>query len=212
MIAPGTANSDSERAQLVELAMRAIERTGENVTRSALAKDARVPRGRIDAIFATDDDLFDAILERWYAPDIAIMEEVVASDLPIRRKFYEFFARRFVRERERFRKDPAAFAVYCEVGTDKFENVRGYVDLADHYLSELIAQAQEEGHFAGLGINRALSLINQMVACYILPQMMMILDHDKLDEGKLATIIDTLFDGLSAEARGAAPVIGLRIA
>ena len=211
MISPSPADSDSERAQLVALAMRAIERTGENTTRAALAKEARTPRARIDAIFATDDELFDAILEQWYAPDIAIMEEVVASDLPIRRKFYEFFARRFVRERARFRKDPAVFAVYCEIGSDKFENVRGYIDLADHYLSELIAQAQEEGYFAGLGINRALSLINQMVNCYTSPQMMLIIE-ERLAEDKLATIIDTLFDGLSSEARGAAPVIGLRIA
>jgi AcrR family transcriptional regulator len=211
MISPGKADNDSERAQLVELAMRAIERTGENITRAALAKDARIPRARIDAIFPTEDDLFDAILEQWYAPDIAIMEEVVASGLPVRRKFYEFFARRFIRERARFHKDPAVFAVYCEIGTDKFENVRGYIDLADHYLSELIAQAQEEGYFAGLGINRALSLINQMVNCYTSPQMMLIIE-ERLAEDKLATIIDTLFDGLSAEARGAAPVAGLRIA
>lgn len=205
-------DADSERTRLVTLAMRVIERTGENITRAALAKDARMPRARIDAIFDSEDALFDAILEKWYAPDIAIMEEVVASDLPIRRKFYEFFARRFARQRARFRKDPAAFAVYCEVGTDNFENVSGYIDLADHYLAELIAQAQEEGHFAGLGINRALSLINQMVVCYTLPQMLMILVEDKLEEDKLATIIDTLFDGLSSEARGAAPVAGLRIA
>ncbi|AKM08550.1 TetR/AcrR family transcriptional regulator [Pelagerythrobacter marensis] len=210
MTSPSTANS--ERARLVHLAMQAIARTGENTTRALLAKEARMPRARIDAIFATDDDLFDAILEQWYAPAIAIMEEVIDCDLPIRRKFYEFFARRFVRERERFRKDPAAFAVYCEIGTDKFENVRGYVDLADHYLSELIAQAQEEGHFSGLGINQALSLINQIVACYILPQMLLMVDQEKLSEGKLATIIDTLFDGLSGDARGAAPVAGLRIA
>lgn len=204
-------DADSERARLVAMAMRAIERTGENTTRAALAKEARMPRALVDAVFASEDALFDAILEMWYAPDVAIMEDVVASDLPIRRKFYEFFARRFVRERERFRKDPAAFAVYCEVGTDKFENVRGYIDLADHYLSELIAQAQEEGYFAGLGINHALSLINQMIACYTSPQMMILIE-DRLEEGKLATIIDTLFDGLSGTARGAAPVVGLRIA
>lgn len=210
MTAPNLA--DSDRAQLVHLAMKTIARTGEATTRAALAKEARMPRARIDTIFATDDALFDAILEEWYAPDIAIMEEVIASDLPIRRKFYEFFARRFLREQERYRKDPATFAVYCEIGTDKFENVRGYIDLADHYLSELIAQAQEEGYFAGLGINQALSLINQMVVCYILPQMLLMLDEDKLSAGKLATIIDTLFDGLSGKQRGAAPVAGLRIA
>ena len=209
MISPNPA--DSERAQLVELAMRAIARTGENTTRAALAKETRMPRARIDAIFATDDELFDAILDKWYAPDIAIMEEVIASDLPIRRKFYEFFARRFVRERERFRKDPAVFAVYCEIGTDKFENVRGYIDLADHYLAELIAQAQEEGYFADLGSNRALSLINPRVVCYTSPQMMLLIE-ERLEEEKLALIIDTMFDGLSGRARGAAPVAGLRIA
>ncbi len=209
MISPSQA--DSERARLVELAMRAIGRTGENVTRTALATEARLPRARIDALFPSEDELFDAILEQWYAPAIAIMEEAVASDLPIRRKFYEFFARRFLRERARYREDPAAFAVYCEIGSDKIENVRGYIDLADHYLSELIAQAQEDGYFAGLGINRALSLINQMVACYTSPYMMLIIE-ERLAEDKLAAIIDTLFDGLRAEARGAAPVVGLRIA
>jgi len=116
---------DSERARLVTLAMRVIERAGENITRAALAKEARMPRARIDAIFDTEDALFDAILEKWYAPDIAIVEEVVASELPIRRKFYEFVARRFARQRARVRQDPAAFAVSCEVGPDNFENVSG---------------------------------------------------------------------------------------
>ena len=41
---------------------------------------------------------------------------------------------------------------------------------------------------------------------------MMLLIEERLEEEKLALIIDTMFDGLSGRARGAAPVAGLRIA
>ena len=40
----------------------------------------------------------------------------------------------------------------------------------------------------------------------------MLMLEGRLTEDKLAAIIDTLFAGLSAADRGAAPVIGLRIA
>ena len=209
MTAPNLA--DSDRAQLVHLAMKTIARTGEATTRAALAKEARMPRARIDTIFATDDALFDAILEEWYAPDIAIMEEVIASDLPIRRKFYEFFARRFLREQERYRKDPATFAVYCEIGTDKFENVRGYIDLADHYLCELIAEAQAEGYLKGLEVDTAMSIINQMVSCYLQPYLIAVVD-DRLSEEKLGLIVGAIFDGLDSRDGGARGTQDIRAA
>ena len=139
------------------------------------------------------------------------MEEVLASDLPPNRKLYEFFARRFVLNRERYRSDPAAFKVYCELGTLHFERVRSYVDLADHYLCELIAQAQAEGAFAGLAIDHALSLINQMVVPYTMADILTYMDH-RLSEEKLGKIVDTLFVGLSAADGGARGVKGLRAA
>ena len=86
-----------ERGKLVKLAMELVERRGTEVTRLMLANESQLARSRIDHIFPEEADLFDAIVEDWYAPDIAIMEEVVASGLPIQRKFFEFFARRFVR-------------------------------------------------------------------------------------------------------------------
>ncbi|QYU66109.1 hypothetical protein J4558_13985 [Leptolyngbya sp. 15MV] len=181
------------------------------VGKNDLAAETRMARSRIDEVFPEEDDLFDAIVEHWYADDIATMEDVVASNLPIRRKFYEFFARRFVRERDRYRKDPALFALYVEMGSEKFERVRGYIDLADHYLSELIAQAQDEGFFPDLTIDRALTLINQMVICYVSPQLMLLLE-ERLAEDKLAAIVDTLFAGLAGGDRGAAGVRGLRAA
>ena len=65
--------------------------------------------------------------------------------------------------------------------------------------------------FAGLSIDETLSLINQMVNCYVnigaMEQVM-----PKLSTDKLARIIDALFDGLSAQDRGAKGVTGLRAA
>lgn len=201
----------TEKVRLVTLTMELIERRGAAIDRAILATEAGVSRARIEAIFPEDADLFDAIIEQWYAPDVAIMEEVVASDLPIRRKFYEFYARRFERDLERFERDPATYALYVELGEAHFDRVRGYIDLGDHYLTELIAQAQDEGFFTGLEIDRALTLINQMVVCYVSPQMMLILS-ERLALDKLAAIIDTLFAGLSAEDGGAMGVNTLRIA
>ena len=199
------AEKDARKQELTDLAMELIAKRSSAITKADLAAESRISRARLDELFPEEADLFDAIVAQWYSHDIAIMEEVVASDLPIRRKFYEFFARRFARERERFDKDPALFALYVELGSQHFEQVRGYIDLADHYLSELIAQAQDEGFFPDLSVNRALTLINQMVVCYTSPQMMLIIS-ERLAEDKLAAIVDTVFAGLAGGDRGASPV------
>jgi len=200
-----------ERSRLAKLAMELIERRGADVTRATLANEAQLSRSRIDTLFPEETDLFDAIVEDWFAPDAAIMEDVLASDLPIKRKFYEFFARRFVREQTRLRERPDSFALYLELGEERIEQVRGYIDLADHYMSELVAQAQAEGYFDGLKIDAAMSLINQMVVCYTSPRLLLMLG-DRLNVEKLGRIVDTLFAGLSAEEGGSRGVAGLRLA
>lgn len=202
---------ESEKDRLVRTAMRLIEERGHDVTRTALAAGSGVPRSRIEVLFPEETDLFDAIVERWFVDHVAIMEDVLASDLPPNRKMYEFFARRFRLQRERFRADQAAFKVYCELGAAHFERVRSYVDLADHYLCELIAQAQAEGAFEGLAIDDALSLINQMVLPYTMADILTYMEP-RLSEEKLARIVDTLFAGLSAADGGARGVKGLRAA
>jgi len=200
-----------ERSRLVKLAMELNSRRGAEVTRATLATEAQLSRARIDTIFPEETDLFDAIVEDWFAPDAEIMEEVLASDLPIERKFYEFFARRFVREHTRLRDDPETFAFNLELGEARIERVRGYIDLADHYMSELVAQAQAEGYFEGLKIDAAMSLINQMLVCYTSPRVLMMLG-DRLNVEKLGQIIDTMFDGLSAKESKSRGVAGLRLA
>ncbi|RYD86152.1 MAG: hypothetical protein EOP61_38175, partial [Sphingomonadales bacterium] len=101
-----------EQARLLRVAERMIEERGDAISVGALAIFAGVPRARLEAIFPDDDALFEAIVESWFVDHIAIMEEVLASDLPPNRKMYEFFARRFRLSRERFRANPAAFKAY----------------------------------------------------------------------------------------------------
>lgn len=201
----------AEKRRFVEVAKRLIAERGDLVSRTAVATGASVSRARIEAVFPAEADLLDAIVEQWFDEPVAIMEEVLASDLPANRKMYEFFARRFVLNRQRYRADPAAFKVYCDLGTAHFDRLESYIDLGDHYLCELIAQAQAEGAFEGLAIGEALSLINQMVAAYTLSDMIVFLD-DRLSEEKLGRIVDTLFAGLSARDGGARGVKGLRAA
>lgn len=203
--------TSEEKTRLLRVAERMIEERGDAVSIGALASYAGVPRARVEAIFPDDDALFDAIVEAWFAEHVTIMEDVLGCDLPPNRKMYEFFARRFRLNRERYRANPAAFKAYCELGTAQFERVRSYVDLADHYLCELIAQAQAEGAFEGLAIDRALSLINQMVFPYTMAENLTFMD-ERMSEDKLGQIVDTLFAGLSAANGGAQGVTGLRAA
>lgn len=200
-----------ERARLAREAIKLIARRGEAISRATLALELRLSRTRIEALFPDDDDLFAAIIDEWYADDADFMAEIVKSNLPVRRKMYEFYAQRYRRERERFLADPATFELFVELGSDRFELVRGYIELADHHLTEIIAEAQAEGFFPDLSLDRALTLINQMVICYTSPQMMIIIDH-RLAEDKLAAIVDTIFEGLSGKDGGAAGTTRLRVA
>lgn len=203
---PADPSPSTERARFIDVARKLIEQNGDGVTLGMVANAAGVPRARVEAHFADDSEIIDAIVETWFVDHIAVMEDLLAADLPPNRKMYEFFVRRFRLNRERYRADPATFEIYCELGAAHFERVESYVDLADHYLCELIAQAQAEGAFPGLEINRALSLINQMVYPYTMAEVLTYMD-ERLSEAKLATIIDTLFTGLSGEDRGASGVI-----
>ncbi|MEI6642699.1 MAG: TetR family transcriptional regulator [Novosphingobium sp.] len=207
-------HSDIEAAQarLVAVACALIEeRGGQALTMQEVAVRAGMSPGQVLRYFESREALLEAVAEYWFRPKVAIMEEVVSSELPPRRKMYEFFARRFVMMRDAYRADPVAHEMYVELGNEYFEQVRSYVDLADHYLSMIIAEAMGEGFFAGLDIDMTLSLINQIVAPYCNIGVMGML-MDRLTEEKLARIIDAAFDGLSAQDRGAKGVTGLRAA
>lgn len=200
-----------ERRRLAEKMLELLKQTGAEVPLTRFMSETGLSRHQLEQIFAGEDDLVEAVAEIWMEPLVTIMEEVVSADLPTNRKMYEFFVRRFRINRERFRSDPSGFAAICELGAARFEKVRSFVDLADHYLCELIVQAQADGYLAGLEIDEALSLINQMVSTYTFPDSLLYLD-EKLSEKKLAHIVDAIFAGLSAEDGGASGVNTMRIA
>ena len=203
---------ETERERLVEIACAVIEeRGGQPPTLADIAARAGIGQAQVSRFFENKEVLFEAIAEYWFRPKVAVMEHVVASDLPARRKMYEFFAQRYVLMHDEFRKDPIAFKMYVQLGDEYFEQVRSYIDLADHYLSVIIGEAMGEGAFAGLEIDETISLVNQMVAPYCaIPFIMQA--ADRLSEDKLARIVDAMFDGLSAQDRGAKGVTGLRAA
>jgi TetR/AcrR family transcriptional regulator, repressor of the ameABC operon len=171
-----------------------------SVTLSELANAAGMSPGNIYRFFANKEALYEAVAERWFAPKIRIMEEVVASDLPAREKLYQFFARRFVLMRDNYRADPGLFVSYLELGHEHDDTVRGYIDLGDHYLAMIVAEAIGDGHFAGLSIDAAVSLINLMVLPFINPELMVSLSHS-VSEDKLRTVVATILGGLKAEPR-----------
>ncbi|MEM6856910.1 MAG: hypothetical protein AAF559_03490 [Pseudomonadota bacterium] len=189
---------DSERKRIAQMVLDLVKERGTEISYNAAMTESGLSRSRFEQIFPDYDDLFDAIAQIWLAPHMLVMEEVLKSDLPPPRKMYEFYRRRFLISRERFQSDPEYYTMISEMGAANFEKVRSYVDLADHYLAELIVQSQADGYFAGLEIDEALSLVNQMVATYAMPDAIIYLG-DKLTEEKLARVIDTIFAGLSAE-------------
>lgn len=203
---------DSGREAILALMVELIEERGSSAfTMTELAARANMSTANLYRYFESKDALIEAVAEHWFQPKIEIMEEVVASTLNPRRKMYEFYARRFARMKAEWERDPVAFANYVELGKEHFELVRSYIDLGDHYLAVIIGEAMAEGHFEGLTIDEAISLVNQMTSVYVnigaMEQVM-----PKLTTDKLARIIDAVFDGLSADDRGALGVKGLRAA
>ena len=189
---------ESERKRIAQMVLDLVKERGTEISYQVTFAESGLTRSRFEQIFPDYDELFDAVAQIWLAPHMRVMEEVLQTDLPPPRKMYEFFRRRFVISRDRFHEDPENYTMISEMGAANFEKVRSYVDLADHYLSELIAQSQADGYFPGLEIDEALSLINQMVSSYAIPDAIIYIG-DKLTEEKLARIIDTIFTGLSGE-------------
>lgn len=190
---------EEERERIAQRVLDLVKQRGCEIPYQVAMTESGLSRARFEQLFSDYDDLFDAVAQLWLRPHMQVMEEVLATTLPPQRKMYEFFRRRYQISRQRYDADPEYFTIICEMGAANFERVRSYVDLADHYLCELIAEAQAEGFFAGLEIDEALSLINQMISTYTLPDALIYIGH-KLSEAKLARIVDTVFAGLSGEA------------
>jgi len=174
------------------------QRGGVSITLAELAAAASMSPANLYRFFENKEALYEAVAERWFAPKVRAMEEVLASDLPIRQKFYAFYARRLTMTCDDYARDPALFRSYLELGQQHIEIVRGFIDLADHFLAELIAEAIAEGYFAGLEIDATVSLVNLMLQPFCDPDLIVMLLHS-VSEEKLVIVVDTIFDGLRGD-------------
>jgi AcrR family transcriptional regulator len=177
------------------------QRGAVDISMAELGSAMGMSASALERFYESKEALLEAIAERWFADKIQIMEEVCASDLALRDKMYAFFARRFTSMVEQYEAEPALFKSYLEIGNLHYEEVRGYIDLGDHYLSVLVTEAMEEGHFPNLSIDEAVSLINQMLHTYINPDVILNIGVSKLTVEKLGTIIDAIFVGLGQSAK-----------
>lgn len=172
------------------------ERGAVDISMTDLAAAAGMSVSNLYRFFDNKEALLEAVAERFFAEKVGIMVEVTESDLPVRDKMYQYFARRYLAMVEQYEAEPDLLKSYLEIGQLYFEVVRGYVDLGDHYLSLIVAEAMEQGYFQGLSIDTAVSLINQMVQCYTNPDALFYIGTAKLKVDKLAIIVDTIFEGL----------------
>ncbi len=194
---------EAGRKLLIETVDQLVRQRGAvDISMTELAAAAGMSPANIYRFFESKEELLQAIAENWFAENIAIMEEVVASDLAPRDKLFAFFARRFAVFMARFAAEPEMFKSICQLGAEHFEVIRGYVDLGDHYLAMIVAEAMHAGYLRGFTIDQSVSLINQMVFCYCNPDMLIMLEG-KLTEEKLSHIIDTIFAGLAAQPNDA---------
>ncbi len=191
---------DAGRLELMEVVDDLIRKRGAtDISMTDLAAAAGMSPSNLYRYFENKEALLEAVAGKWFADKIAIMEEVVAADLPVRDKMYAFFARRFSLMVDQYQADPDLFKSYMEIGNQYFEVVRGYVDLGDHYLAMIVAEAMDQGYLGALTIDEAVSLINQMVQPYCNPEAIIYIGTHKLNVAKLSQIIDTIFIGLGKE-------------
>lgn len=202
---------DAGRAHLLDLVEELIRKRGAaSVTLTELAAEAGMSPANIYRFFQNKEALYEAVAERWFAPKLRIMEEVIESDASARDKLIAFFGRRFALMRDNFLAEPKLFLAYIELGNEHEEQVQGYLDLGDHYLAMIVAQAMDEGHFEGLSVDHMVSLLNISFNLFINPRMIAILEG-RLTEQKLAQLVDALLVGLreSGESKTAPKLVAV---
>lgn len=195
---------EAGRQELLEVVDDLIRKRGAvDISMTDLASAAGMSPSNLYRFFESKDALLEAVAEKFFAVKVRIMEEVTASDLPVREKMYQYFARRFEAMVVQYEAEPDLLKSYMEIGSQHFEVVRGYVDLGDHYLALIVAESMEQGYFGGLSIDQAVSMINQMVQCYTNPEAIIYIGTGKLKVEKLAMIVDAIFVGLGSNASAA---------
>lgn len=190
---------EATRTRIMEAADQIIQDKGAiSFTMTDLATAVGMAPSNLYRFFESKDALAEAMAGEWFAELLLIMEELVASDMPVEEKLYQFFAKRLVVKRARFEADPGLFESYMELGDEHFEVIKGYVDLADHYMASVLAEAMEKGYFKGLELDAVVSLVNTMMQPFCNPKLMMQFMHLATEE-RLRIVINTILNGLRAD-------------
>tara|TARA_R110000824_G_scaffold59127_2_gene159133 strand:- start:1271 stop:1909 length:639 start_codon:yes stop_codon:yes gene_type:complete len=200
------------RSKIIAAADRMIQDRGAiSFTMSDLATAVGMSPSNLYRFFENKDALAEAMAGEWFAELLVIMEDLVSADMPVEEKLYQFFAKRVVIKRARFEDDPELFESYMELGNEHFEVIKGYVDLADHYMASILAEAMEKGYFKGLELDAVVSLVNTMMQPFCNPQLMMQMMHLATEE-RLRIVINTILNGLRGNAEQASAKLELHIA
>ncbi|GGB51409.1 TetR/AcrR family transcriptional regulator [Blastomonas aquatica] len=195
---------DAIRTQLMDAAEDMVRARGAiNLSLSEVAAACGMSQSSFYRYFASKEAFFEAIAGRWFEELNQIMEEVVASDLPPREKLFQFFARRVAVKRARFEADPNLFRANMDLGEEHWEVIRGYVDLADHYMAVVLGEAMSEGYFEGYDLDHIIAITNLMVQPFCNPFVMMDMMRTATPDN-LRIVINTLFDGLGVKQAAAA--------
>ena len=137
---------EAGRTALLEVVDNLVRKRGSvDISMTDLAAAAGISPSNLYRFFDNKEALLEAVAERFFEEKIRIMVEVTESDLPVRDKMYQYFARRYLASVEQFEAEPELLKSYLEIGQQHFEVVRGYVDLGDHYLAIIVAEAMEQG-------------------------------------------------------------------
>ena len=184
------------RQQLMDAAEEMVRTRGAiNLSLTEVTAACGMSQSSFYRYFASKEAFFEAIAGRWFEELNQIMEDVVASDLPPREKLFEFFARRVAVKRARFEADPNLFRANMDLGEEHWEVIRGYVDLADHYMAVILGEAMAEGYFPGYDLDHVVSLTNLVMQPFCNPFVMIDMIRIATPDN-LRIVINTLFDGL----------------
>lgn len=203
---------EAKRVEIIDVADKLIRDKGAiSFTMTDLANAAGMSPSNVYRFFENKDALAEAMAGEWFADLLVIMENLVAADIPVEKKLYRFFAERLVLKRARYEQDPELFESYMELGDEHFEVIKGYVDLADHYMASILAEAMEAGYFKGLELDAVVSLVNTMMQPFCNPNLMMQMMHLATEE-RLQMVIATILGGLHAQEDSTKSKLELHIA
>lgn len=203
---------EAMRSKIMEAADQMIREKGAiSFTMTDLATAAGMSPSNLYRFFENKDALAEAMAGEWFADLLTIIESLVEADIAVEDKLYQFFARRLALKRARYEEDPDLFRSYMELGDAHFEVIKGYVDLADHYMATILAEAMEAGYFKDLELDAVVSLVNTMVQPFCNPKLMMDMMHIATEE-RLRLVIGTIMTGLTADNANFARTPNLHVA